>query len=106
MISNIARSLKPGGGFIVTTENYFNGMILAWLNSWLRRRPFDSGSGIQPHENFFVFWRVRQLLESAGLKVVGMFSNHFQWLLLPGVGPHRLRTDEFRSRLLNRIFRP
>src|SRR5207237_3418756 len=35
MMSNIARCLKPDGAFIVTSENYYNRMILAWIKSWL-----------------------------------------------------------------------
>jgi len=47
--------LKPGGQFILTTENYFNGLILAWLQSWIFGVPFNSGAGVQPRETFFVF---------------------------------------------------
>lgn len=52
MAREICRVLKPGGRFILTTENYFNGMLLAWLVAWWRNQAFDSGSGAQPHENF------------------------------------------------------
>jgi ubiquinone/menaquinone biosynthesis C-methylase UbiE len=106
MMSNIARCLKPGGGFVVTTENYFNGMILAWLKSWLTRQPFDSGSGTQPRENFFVFWRVRRIIQNAGLLITHTESNHFVWLLLPRFAPDTFFTQDFASPLLKRFFRP
>jgi ubiquinone/menaquinone biosynthesis C-methylase UbiE len=106
MATEITRCLKPLGGFILSTENYFNGMILAWISSWLRNKPFNSGSGVQPHENFFLYWRVRQILESAGLKIVHMESSHFQWLLLPRVAPKKLCTEDFGKALLRRFFRP
>lgn len=106
MAAEIHRVLRPGGQFILTTENYFNGMILLWLKAWTTGKPFDSGSGVQPHENFFLFWRVRRLLEKGGLKVYDMQSNHYQWLLLPRTDPMKLVTFDFKSPLLKRLFRP
>jgi SAM-dependent methyltransferase len=106
MMSSIARCLKTGGGFIVTTENYFNGMILAWINSWLRREPFNSGSGVQPRENFFVFWKVRRIIEASGLKITHMESNHFVWLLLPRFAPDTFFMEDFTNPLLKRFLRP
>lgn len=106
MALEIHRILRPGGQFILTTENYFNGMILQWLKTWTTRMPFDSGSGVQPHENFFLFWRVKKILERAGLKVLSMESNHYQWLLLPRTDPMKLLTPDFRRPLLKRLFRP
>src|SRR5207245_5891406 len=50
MAKEIARCLKPGGSFILTTENYFNGMLLARLACWFKKSAFDSGSGVQPRE--------------------------------------------------------
>jgi ubiquinone/menaquinone biosynthesis C-methylase UbiE len=106
MAREIHRVLCAGGQFILTTENYFNGMLLQWLKTWTLGTPFDSGSGIQPHENFFLFWRVRKILESGGLKVEQMESNHYQWLLLPRTDPMKLVTFDFQSKLLKRVFRP
>lgn len=106
MAREIHRVLRAGGQFILTTENYFNGMILQWLKTWTTGAPFDSGSGVQPHENFFLFWRVRKILERGGLKVSNMESNHFQWLLLPRTDPMKLVTFDFQSKLLKRVFRP
>jgi ubiquinone/menaquinone biosynthesis C-methylase UbiE len=106
MTREMHRVLKPGGRFVLTTENYCNGMVLAWINSWLTRTPFNSGSGIQPYENFFVFWQVRRMLEQSGLIVEHMESNHFQWLLLPRVAPAVLCTEEFQTPFLNRLLRP
>jgi hypothetical protein len=81
-------------------------MVLAWLAAWSRGRPFDSGSSAQPHENFFLYWRVKRLLEEGGLTVDYMESNHFQWLLLPGFAPHRLCTEDFDNAVFKRLFRP
>lgn len=106
MASEICRVLRPGGQFILTTENYFNGMLLLWLKTWVTGAPFDSGSGVQPNENFFLFWRVRRILERGGLQVSRMESNHYQWLLLPRVDPMKLVTFDFKSPLLKRLFRP
>jgi ubiquinone/menaquinone biosynthesis C-methylase UbiE len=106
MAEEINRVLRPGAAFILTTENYFNGMLLAWLKSWVTRTSFNSGSGVQPHENFFLFWRVGRLLKDTGLLVTHTESNHYQWLLLPRVNPALLATPDVRSRLLRRLFHP
>lgn len=106
MAAEIRRVLRNNGRFLVTTENYFNGMLLAWAKCYLTGASFNSGSGIQPHENFFLYWRVRRLLERAGLHVEHMESNHFQWLLLPRVSPPKLCTKSFSNPLWNRVFRP
>jgi 2-polyprenyl-3-methyl-5-hydroxy-6-metoxy-1,4-benzoquinol methylase len=106
MAEEMARVLKDGGDFLLTTENYFNGMLLAWIQSWLTGKQFDSGSGVQAHENFFLYWRVRRLLERRGLRVIHMESNHFQWLLLPHVAPARLCTRKFERPVWNYLFRP
>jgi ubiquinone/menaquinone biosynthesis C-methylase UbiE len=98
MASEIYRVLKPGGTFCLTTENYLNGMLIAWLHCLLTGRPFNSGSGVQPYENFFFFWHVRDLLKSAGLVIDRSESCHVQWLLLPRIAPARLCTDRFSSR--------
>ncbi len=106
MAREIARVLKPSGKFILTTENYFNGMLLAWMNSWWRKQAFDSGSGAQPHENFFLWWRVKKILERGGLRVEHMESNYFQWLLLPSIAPCKLCTNDFKHPVWKRVFRP
>jgi ubiquinone/menaquinone biosynthesis C-methylase UbiE len=102
----IHRLLRPGGTFVITTENYFNGMILMWLKTWIGGSKFDSGSGVQPHENFFLFWRVKKLLENAGLKVQHTESSHFQWLMLPRTAPSKLATKDFVNPFFKRLFRP
>jgi 2-polyprenyl-3-methyl-5-hydroxy-6-metoxy-1,4-benzoquinol methylase len=106
MAAEIRRLLKHGGRFILTTENYFNGTLLAWLKAWLTGSPFNSGSGVQPHENFFLFWRVKRLLTEGGLVVAHVESNHYQWLLLPGVDPGKLATTDVNNALLKRLLRP
>jgi SAM-dependent methyltransferase len=106
MMSNVARCLSPGGGFIITTENYFNGMILAWIKAWLTGKPFNSGSDVQPRENFFVFWRVRRIIERSGLTVTHMESNHFVWLLLPRFAPNTFFTEDVAHPFMKRLWRP
>lgn len=106
MACEICRVLRPGGTLILTTENYLNGMFLMWVKAWVTRKPIDTGSGIQPHENFFLFWRVKKLLEAAGLRIRHTESNHFQWLMLPRTNPAKLATLDFANPFLKRIFRP
>jgi hypothetical protein len=98
MALELARVLKPGGRFALTTENYLNGMLIGWLKAWLTRQPFNSGSGIQPRENFFFYWMVRSYLQNAGLTVTKMESSHHQWLLLPKINPATLCTEKFASK--------
>ena len=106
MLSSMARCLVPGGEFVLTTENYFNGMLLAWLKAVLKDESFNSGSGVQPRENFFLFWRVRRMIEAAGLTITHMESNHFVWLLLPRFDPDTFFTADIKNTLLKKIFRP
>jgi ubiquinone/menaquinone biosynthesis C-methylase UbiE len=107
MAAEIFRVLKPGGRFCLTTENYLNGMLLAWVRCWITKQPFNSGSGVQPRENFFLFFQVQKYLSDAGLAVSRTRSSHYQWLLLPRIDPARLCTREFKSgwaRLLAKPF--
>jgi ubiquinone/menaquinone biosynthesis C-methylase UbiE len=106
MAAEIFRVLKPGGRFCITTENYLNGMLIAWLHAWLTDRAFDSGSGIQPIENFFIFHKVRRYLCDAGLVIDATESSHYQWLLLPGVDPARLCTAYFKPAWARRMAKP
>lgn len=106
MAKEMFRVLKPGGKFILTTENYFNGMIIAWIKTWITDKPFDSGSGVQPHENFFIFSKVKGYFKKAGFKIVHTESNHFQWLLLPRTSPSRLCTKDFKSPFWKLFFKP
>jgi ubiquinone/menaquinone biosynthesis C-methylase UbiE len=106
MAGEIFRVLKPGGRFCVTTENYLNGMFLAWIQSWVTRRPFNSGSGVQPIEQFFVFPQVKGYLRRAGLVVERTESTHYQWLLLPGVDPARLCTRQFNASWARTLAKP
>jgi 2-polyprenyl-3-methyl-5-hydroxy-6-metoxy-1,4-benzoquinol methylase len=106
MAQEIARVLRPGGGFCVTTENYLNGMLIAWIKCWLTGERFNSGSGIQPYENFFFFWHVLNYLRDAGLRVDETESCHYQWLLLPRIDPARLCTEQFSTMILRNLAKP
>jgi 2-polyprenyl-3-methyl-5-hydroxy-6-metoxy-1,4-benzoquinol methylase len=102
----IFRVLKPGGRFIITTENYFNGMTMLWLKTWILKTPFDSGSGVQPLENYFLFFGVANRIRRGGLKLSHTESNHFQWLALPGFDPAKLCTSDFKNPFLKKLFKP
>ena len=106
MATEMYRVLKPRGRFCLTTENYLNGMLLAWLRSWLFGKQFDSGSGVQPLEQFFLFFQVRKYLQDTGLVVDHTASSHYQWLLLPRVDPARLCTREFKSGWAQQVAKP
>jgi ubiquinone biosynthesis O-methyltransferase len=106
MLSELHRVLKPGGVLILTTENYSNALVLAWLMCMIRHQPFNSGTCAQPIEHFFVFWRVRKWMERTGLAVDRLKGTHHVFLLLPRCHPHTFVKNEFRSRFLARVFRP
>ena len=106
MAKEISRVLKPGGRYCLTTENNLNGMLISWMQAILTGRPFNSGSGVQPRENFFLFWMVRNYLLKAGLTVNRMESCHYQWLLLPRIAPARLCTRQFSNPLAKRLAFP
>lgn len=106
MAMEMFRVLKPGGRFCLTTENYLNGMLLAWLNCYITGRPFNSGSGVQPLEQFFVFPQVKGYLKRAGLVVERTESTHYQWLLLPGVDPARLCTCQLKTSWARTLAKP
>lgn len=100
------RVLVPGGKLVLTTENYSNGMILAWLMCWIRSHPFNSGAGVQPIEQFFLYWRVRRMMERVGFKVKHMMGHHHVFLLLPRLHPHTLVVERFANPVLKKILFP
>lgn len=106
MVAELFRICAPGGRCILTTPSYLNGMAVAWLHSLVTRRAYNSGSGAQPHENFFLYFRIASLLKRAGFLLQEMDSRIFQFLLLPRVDPARLRVVDFGWPILNRVFRP
>jgi ubiquinone/menaquinone biosynthesis C-methylase UbiE len=106
MATEIARVLKPGGKFCLTTPSHLNGVLLAWAKSWITGAPYDSGAGVQPHENFYFFWNVRTCLRKAGLKIDEIQSCCYQWLLLPGVDPAKLRSRDFSSKWARALAKP
>jgi ubiquinone/menaquinone biosynthesis C-methylase UbiE len=106
MTAEMCRVLKRGGQFCLTTENYLNGMLLAWMHCYITGRPFNSGSGVQPLEQFFVFPRVKRYLKQAGLIVERTESTHYQWLLLPRVNPARLCTERFQAKWARSLAKP
>jgi ubiquinone/menaquinone biosynthesis C-methylase UbiE len=106
MAHEIHRVLKPGGRFCLTTENYLNGMTLAWAKCWFTGEPFNSGSGAQPIENFFFFWNVAKYLRSAGLVIESTKSCHYQWLLLPHTDPAKLCTTQFSHQWARWLAKP
>ena len=106
MINEISRVLKKEGLFILTTENYFNAMSFAWIKSWITGQPFNSGSGIQPIENYFLFFLVYKYFTKSKLLITSTYSNGYQWLLFPNVSPDKLSTKEFKFKFLRKIFKP
>ena len=106
MIDEVNRVLKKGGNFIITTENYFNAYFLVWIKCWIQKKPFESGCGVQPHENFFIFPMILNMLRKSRLTVTHTESNHYQWLVFPRVAPAKLCTNDIRSPILKFLFRP
>lgn len=106
MLNEVRRVLKKGGCYFITTENYFNAMILSWIKTWLLKKPFNSGSGLQPNENFMLFFLTVRRFRKAGFSQIKTLSNHIQWLLLPKVDPKKLCTENVDNKWLKKLFKP
>ncbi len=106
MVSEIYRLLKPGGKVVLTTENYFNAYAYHRLYLKMIGRPFDSGSGVQPLENFFFFWQVSGMFRKAGFKTLETDSSEYVMLLLPGTDPATFTINEVKSKLMKGVMKP
>jgi SAM-dependent methyltransferase len=106
MAREIARVLKPGGKLCLTTPSHLNELLLAWAWNWITGKPYDSGAGVQPHENFYFFWNARTYLRAARLEIDETDSCCNQWLLLPRVDPAKLCTAQFSSKWARAIVKP
>jgi len=100
------RVLKENGELILTTENYFNALILWWIKCWILKKPFNSGAGVQPIEHFFLFWSVRNLIKKAGFNIKKMIGSHHVFLVLPKVTPSRFVKERFNTSFFQLIFGP
>lgn len=100
------RVLRPGGRLILTTENYSNGMLVYWIMSWVQRKPFNSGAGVQPVEHFFVFWRVLRMMKKAGFVPGRILGAHYVFFALPGTHPHTFVRERILSPWLSYLLRP
>jgi ubiquinone/menaquinone biosynthesis C-methylase UbiE len=106
MLGEINRLLKKGGHYFVTTENYFNAMILSWVKTWISGKPFDSGSGLQPNENFMLFFLTKRKFVKVGLSKTKTLSNHIQWLLLPRLNQRGLCTENVDDTFFKKLLKP
>jgi len=105
-LNQFYRVLKPSGTLILTTENYSNPMILVWLLSWLKGVPFNSGAGVQPIENFFLFWKVKKMFNHSGFDLIKMSGWHHVFMLLPKFHPFTFVINKFQSKFLSSLLIP
>lgn len=105
-IREFYRVLKPSGKLVITTENYSNAMLLYWLACWVRKEPFNSGEQVQPIEHFFVYWRVKRMLNLAGFEVKKMIGSHHVFLLLPRFHPSTFVKERFTNPFFAKLFLP
>ncbi|MCA9079624.1 MAG: class I SAM-dependent methyltransferase [Planctomycetaceae bacterium] len=106
MMRELARITKSGGRLLLTTPSQLNAQMLGWLKAWLSRKPYNSGSGVQPHENFFFTWTILAQLKRAGFKITSRDARIFPLLLLPKVDPSRLRIDTIHNATFRYLMLP
>jgi len=72
MAAEISRVLRPRGQFILTTENYFNGMVVAWLYCWATKTPPQSADQVHaPHRKRQRIRRLRRCHRPARRRTIG-----------------------------------
>ncbi len=100
-LSEAYRVLKPGGRFYLTTENYLNLTgLYRLLEEKIRRRPWRSGTFVQPIEQFFIAPTLLRDIARQGFRIELADSRGYYfylprqprptdmgWLAKPG--PHR-----------------
>ena len=106
MMGELSRILKPGGRLLLTTPSQLNAQLLGWVHAWWKKAEYNSGSGVQPHENLFFTWQIVRWLKKSGLKITGRDARIFPFLLLPRVNPKKLRIENIRPQLLHYFARP
>ena len=105
-LAEMYRVLKPNGKLVLTTENYSNGMLVYWLLSWFKRKPFNSGNGVQPIEHFFLYWRVLRMMRKVGFTPGRILGAHYVFFVIPGIHPHTFVRERIGSAWFARLFRP
>jgi len=105
-LNEMFRVLRPNGRLVLTTENYSNGMLIYWAMSWLKRKPFNSGNGVQPIEHFFLYWRVQRMMRHAGFTLGRKLGAHYVFFAIPGIHPHTFVRERIGSTWLSRILMP
>jgi len=105
-LSEMFRLLRPNGRLILTTENYSNGMLIYWLMALIKGEKFDSGSGVQPVEHFFLYWRVLRMMRKAGFVRRRILGAHYVFFAIPGIHPHTFVRERIKSAGLAKILRP
>ena len=100
------RVLRPSVSLFLTTENYSNAMLLAWIVCWYRGQPFNSGVEVQPIEHFFLFWRLKRMFKRSGFHIRNMAGSHHVFLLLPRFHPHTFVVEYFHNSVVAKLLRP
>lgn len=106
MVNELYRVVKKNGTVILTTENYSN--AYAYYIAFLKMtgKKYDSGSGVQPIEHFFVFWNVSRKFRKAGFPSVKSYSKQYVMLLVPGLAPSTFTIQDVKSKFLKAILKP
>jgi ubiquinone/menaquinone biosynthesis C-methylase UbiE len=98
------RILKKGGKLFLTFPSYLNtyGLYRLYLNA--AGKPYNSGTAIQPRENWLFSWQILSELKKSGFQIRYSGGSGFYWLW-PGKMPKNLYSYD-PQRFLNRMLKP
>lgn len=106
VLNEFHRVLKPSGKLILTTVNYTNALILSWIYNYFRRKPMETGTDVQPRENLFFYWQVKNMLCKAGFQSKKMIGSSYFFLLLPRFNPQTFFRRRFKNSFFERLLLP